>query len=125
MNAMDAMHEGGTITITTAVKELGAERPAVYPSPAPGSYVVLTVSDTGTGIPREILDKVFVPFFTTKAEGKGTGLGLAMVYGIVKSHKGEILVQSREGEGTTFEIYLPNAEQPTELQATGTVHTPS
>ena len=91
MNAMDAMHEGGTITITTAVKELGADfAHALYPHPAPGSYVVLTVSDTGTGIPREVLDKVFVPFFTTKAEGKGTGLGLAMAYGIVKSHKGEI-----------------------------------
>lgn len=110
MNAMDAMHEGGTITIITAIKELGAEASAVYPHPAPGNYVALTVSDTGTGIPREVLDKVFVPFFTTKAEGKGTGLGLAMVYGIVKSHKGEILVQSREGEGTTFEIYLPKAE---------------
>lgn len=107
MNAMDAMPAGGTITITTAIRE-----PGIDPHPAPGSSVVLTVTDTGAGIPREVLDKVFVPFFTTKPEGKGTGLGLAMVYGIVKSHKGEILVQSREGEGTTFEIYLPKAEQP-------------
>ncbi len=125
MNAMDAMHEGGTITLTTAVKELEADAPPVFPSPAPGSYVVLAVRDTGTGIPREILDKVFVPFFTTKPEGKGTGLGLAMVYGIVKSHAGEILVQSREGEGTTFEIYLPKGEYPNELQAAGPVHTPT
>jgi two-component sensor histidine kinase len=116
---------GVFVSITTAIKELGAEAPAVYPYPVPGSYVMLTVSDTGTGIPHEFLDKIFVPFFTTKAEGKGTGLGLAMVYGIVKSHKGQILVQSREGEGTTFEIYLPMADNPVELHAVGPVHTPS
>jgi len=125
MNSMDAMHEGGTITIATAIKEQGREAPAVYPSLAPGSSVVLTVKDTGTGIPREVLDKVFVPFFTTKAEGKGTGLGLAMVYGIVKSHKGDILVHSREGEGTTFEISFPAAEYPAALRATGAVQAPS
>lgn len=117
MNAMDAMHDGGTVTIATAVLEPGADAPAAYPCPAPENQVVLTVSDTGTGIPREILDKVFVPFFTTKAEGKGTGLGLAMVYGIVKGHKGEIGVESREGEGTTFKIYLPKTGETTASRA--------
>ncbi len=124
MNAVDAMPEGGVITIATALKEKAAEAPAVYPCQPPDAHVLLTVKDTGTGIPREALDKIFVPFFTTKAEGKGTGLGLAMVYGIVKSHKGEILVRSREGEGTTFEIYFPTAERPVELRAVSSTQAP-
>jgi len=75
-----------------------------------GKFVLLKVSDTGTGIPDEIKDKIFNPFFTTKEAGKGTGLGLAMVYGIVKEHKGVIGVKSKAGKGTTFEIFLPTAE---------------
>ena len=122
MNAMDAMPEGGTIMITTALKEKGTEASAACP---PDKYVVLTVKDTGTGIPREVRDKIFIPFFTTKEEGKGTGLGLAMVYGIVKSHKGEIQVESKEGEGTTFEIYLPEAGTVVEFRADDPVQTPS
>ncbi len=125
MNAVDAMPKGGTITITTALREKVAEATAACPCPNPGHYVVLTVKDTGTGIPPEALDKIFVPFFTTKVEGKGTGLGLAMVYGIVKSHKGDILVRSREGEGTAFEIYFPQTGDPVKLRTVSSTQAPS
>ena len=111
MNARDAMPQGGTITLSTARRELGPEAPQVSPFLKPGDYVVLTVRDSGTGIPREIMERIFDPFFTTKPEGKGTGLGLAIVYGIVKSHRGEVRVESRDKEGTTFEIYLPVPDQ--------------
>ena len=107
MNAMDAMPGGGTLTITTAALEVGARSSPIRPFLTPGKYVVLTVEDTGTGIPPEVRSRIFEPFFTTKPVGKGTGLGLAMVYGIVKSHQGEIWVRSAPGVGTTFEIYLP------------------
>ncbi len=107
MNAMDAMPGGGTITISTSVVDLGSNAVQVHPLLTPGKYAVLSVSDTGHGIPREIRDRIFDPFFTTKPVGKGTGLGLAMVYGLVKSHKGEVRVQSEAGAGTTFEIFLP------------------
>jgi signal transduction histidine kinase/ActR/RegA family two-component response regulator len=116
MNSMDAMPDGGTITIATSYGEVGLDSSPVCPFLPPGGYVVLTVKDKGLGIPREIVDRIFDPFFTTKPAGKGTGLGLAMVYGIVKSHKGEIRVDSKEGEGTTFEVYLPVSIQPIPLQ---------
>jgi nitrogen-specific signal transduction histidine kinase/CheY-like chemotaxis protein len=111
MNSMDAMPEGGSITVSTSVETLGDEAPHVHPLLAPGTYAVLTVADTGAGIPREIMDRIFDPFFTTKPAGKGTGLGLAMVYGIVKSHGGEIRVESRMGEGARFSLYFPVAPQ--------------
>lgn len=111
MNAMDAMPEGGSLTISTSFVEMGPQAQQVHPFLTPGKYVVLTVSDKGQGIPREIMDRIFDPFFTTKPVGKGTGLGLAMVYGLVKSHKGEVRVRSREGAGTTFEIYLPALDE--------------
>jgi len=107
VNAADAMSEGGTITVTTTLEDLQKGAAHVHPLLNPGRYVILNVSDTGTGIPDEIKNNIFDPFFTTKKHGKGTGLGLAMVYGIVKEHKGVILVKTRVGEGTAFEIYLP------------------
>ncbi|HAK59277.1 MAG TPA: hypothetical protein DCO77_02690 [Nitrospiraceae bacterium] len=112
VNAADAMPQGGTITIQTAFMDLGDKAPLLHPLLAPGKYVVLTIADTGVGIPDEILGKIFDPFFTTKEPGKGTGLGLAMVYGIVKAHKGEIRVMSRQGLGTIFEVYLPATDNP-------------
>lgn len=107
LNAKDAMAQGGTITISTGRRTLAPDSPLVAPFLKPGNYVVLSVSDTGAGIPREIIGRIFDPFFTTKEQGKGTGLGLAIVYGVVKSHRGEIRVESREGEGTVFEIFVP------------------
>ena len=107
MNAMDAMPGGGTLTITTSTMEVRAPSSLIRPFLAPGRYAVLSVGDMGTGIPPEIRNRMFEPFFTTKPVGKGTGLGLAMVYGIVKSHQGEVRVRSELGVGTTFEIYLP------------------
>jgi CheY-like chemotaxis protein len=112
MNAMDAMPGGGTLMIATSVMEIGARSSPIRPFLAPGKYVVLTVGDTGTGIAPEVRSRIFEPFFTTKPVGKGTGLGLAMVYGIVKSHQGEVRVKSEPGVGTTFEIYFPSLGRP-------------
>ena len=110
VNARDAMPEGGQLTVTaenTVVEPNQTDNPA---SAKPGFYVVITVKDSGTGIPREILDKIFEPFFTTKEMGKGTGLGLATVLGIVKNHGGFVQVQTEVGKGTCFLIYLPALE---------------
>ncbi len=116
MNAMDAMPGGGTLMITTSVMEVGEKSSPIRPFLAPGKYVVLTVGDTGTGIAPEVRSRIFEPFFTTKPVGKGTGLGLAMVYGIVKSHQGEVRVRSEPGVGTTFEIYFPSLDRPAGLR---------
>jgi two-component system, cell cycle sensor histidine kinase and response regulator CckA len=107
VNAGDAMPSGGRITVKTDASEIGREATQIHPLLAPGPYVILTVSDTGTGISDDIRNKIFDPFFTTKEHGKGTGLGLAMVYGIVKDHKGVITVETQSGKGTTFNVYLP------------------
>jgi two-component system, cell cycle sensor histidine kinase and response regulator CckA len=112
VNARDAMPDGGLITIKTGVIEIG--RNGFINTPAyikAGKYIFLSVSDTGCGIPAEIRDRIFDPFFTTKEKGKGTGLGLASVYGIVKDHKGYISFQSEVEKGTTFDIYLPVSER--------------
>ena len=106
VNAADAMVQGGDIFLETINIPYGDIRGKLY-NPKPGDYVLLTVRDTGVGMDQKTLDRIFEPFFTTKELGRGTGLGLASVYGIVKGHGGYIDVESEEGQGTTFKIYLP------------------
>ncbi len=107
VNARDAMPEGGTFAIRLSRLELGPEDVPPYPDMPPGQWVVMTFSDTGSGIAPEHLPHVFEPFFTTKEVGKGTGLGLAQAYGIIKQHGGYIQAASTPGEGTVFSVYLP------------------
>jgi len=106
-NARDAMPEGGSITIATTESAVDAQFIKSRGSGIAGNYAVLSVKDTGQGIPEKIRQKIFDPFFTTKGVGIGTGLGLAMVYGTVKQHDGFILLESEEGVGSCFELYLP------------------
>jgi two-component system cell cycle sensor histidine kinase/response regulator CckA len=101
------MPEGGTVTIRTANDTVTETRKLGTADMPPGDYVRIDVSDTGTGIPKEYLDRIFEPFFTTKDIGKGTGLGLSTVFGIVKQTNGFITVESEVGRGTTFSIHLP------------------
>ena len=107
VNARDAMPEGGRLTLETANERVADDDPRAGPDLPPGWYVVLTVSDTGSGIPPEIQASIFDPFFTTKEPGRGTGLGLSTVYGIVKQAGGHIEVESAPTEGAVFRIYLP------------------
>lgn len=107
LNARDAMPEGGELHVGLSRIEVGAGEGPPVAEMGPGTWVCLAVSDTGTGLTEEAQAHLFEPFFTTKPAGKGTGLGLAQVYGIVKQHKGHIGVETREGEGTVFRIYLP------------------
>ena len=116
VNAADAMPGGGDLflkTINVTDKDMKG-RPY---KPKPGNYVLLTVKDTGTGMDKRTTERVFDPFFSTKGLGKGTGLGLASVYGIIKAHGGYIDVESKKGSGTTFKIYLPAAEKKVEMVA--------
>ncbi|ATC62741.1 hypothetical protein CMV30_01475 [Nibricoccus aquaticus] len=110
VNARDAMPKGGRLRIETARVEIDAETARKRPEGRAGSFVRLTVADTGTGIPPETLPKIFEPFFTTKEFGKGTGLGLATVYGIVQQHRGWISVESVVGAGTRFHVHVPALE---------------
>jgi PAS domain S-box-containing protein len=116
VNARDAMPRGGQMSIEAENLIVDATYAAMNPEVKPGPYVVLQVSDTGMGIPPEIMHKIFDPFFTTKELGKGTGLGLSTVVGIVKSHGGFLQVNSRIGEGTQFKVYLPASVDSNELR---------
>jgi len=110
VNAADAMPGGGNLILKTMNATHKDMNGKLY-DPRPGKYVLLTVTDTGTGIYKKTLERIFDPFFTTKERGRGTGLGLASAYGIIKGHGGYIEVDSKRGSGTTFSIYLPSSEK--------------
>jgi len=107
VNARDAMPTGGSITLEALPMQVDEAFASMIPDARPGSYVILRVQDTGTGIPQDIIDRIFDPFFTTKSPDKGTGLGLSTVMGIVRSHGGFLQVQSQDGQGSTFTVFLP------------------
>jgi signal transduction histidine kinase len=112
VNARDAMPKGGKLVIATQNIALPGTQDITA-----GDYILVTVSDTGIGMPPEVAQRIFEPFFTTKPPGEGTGLGLSMAYGFVKQSNGHIGVESRENKGTTFRIYLPRAKEDPEASA--------
>jgi two-component system, cell cycle sensor histidine kinase and response regulator CckA len=121
VNARDAMPDGGTLRIDTANVEVDEAYMASRPELSPGSHVRLRVSDTGTGMPSEVVQRAFDPFFTTKPAGQGTGLGLATVYGIIQQAGGRAQIYSEPGVGTTFTALLPASEQASRAQSAGSI----
>jgi CheY-like chemotaxis protein len=113
MNARDAMPEGGRIVITSTNREVTADTVTAPPDLLMGSYAVLSISDTGLGMPREVLARALDPFFTTKEAGRGTGLGLSMAYGFMRQSNGGLSITSEEGKGTTVTLFFPATDQDT------------
>jgi CheY-like chemotaxis protein len=122
VNARDAMPRGGRLSITTENLEIPSGGDPAHPGIAPARYVTLSVSDTGIGMDASTLSKIFEPFFSTKERDKGTGLGLATVYGIIQQSGGEIRVDSEIGVGSTFTIYLPQVNEAVSEPETAIVH---
>ncbi len=122
LNARDAMKDGGSLTLTTRTIQVTPEFCHIHRiNCEEGIYSSVSVSDTGTGIDEKVMNHLFEPFFTTKDEGKGTGMGLAAVYGIMQSHRGAVYVESREGEGTTFFMLFPAEVRGADLGTEGTL----
>ncbi|HBD94059.1 MAG: hypothetical protein A2015_03590 [Spirochaetes bacterium GWF1_31_7] len=115
VNAQDAIKKNGSITITTSLMQFTKEQACLNTECIEGTFIMISVSDTGSGIKSDIIKKIFDPFFTTKEPGKGTGLGLSTVYGIVKQNNGFINVETTTNQGTTFKIYIPVSENTTTL----------
>ncbi len=124
VNARDAMLSGGRLLVETSSEEVFTAGPSAHPDARPGKFVCLTVTDSGSGIDPEVLPHLFEPFFTTKEVGKGTGLGLATVYGIIKQHEGWIEVTSAPGQGARFKIFLPEHRPAAITAATDALATP-
>jgi signal transduction histidine kinase/ActR/RegA family two-component response regulator len=125
VNARDAMHDGGVLRLKAESVALDATAARLAPAGKAGDYVKLSVADTGTGIPSEIVDHIFEPFFTTKPRGKGTGLGLSTVFGIVRSHGGFVTVESTLGQGTVFSVLLPRRSAPPTPETKSVAATPA